>query len=586
MSGLEVISAISAVISILDASIKVYEIAQKDVKLSETFHVTGRRLLIIRDTLETCKSHLLQVQNSLPVDVCNALEKTMEECDEKAAKLRQIFEKVLPGGNDGWEQRYFKVVKRLGKGNKVEELMTSITDDVQLLVNHHAVKSAKPEQVAELETIVKEIKLMQSSIPEEKKARMTFSSQDGAQTNNVNSSGGGQQINNNATVRTQYFGPGGMGKTQLAIAFAKRHHQEYDSVFWLNAASETTLKDSFRLVAEAIFDAQDAQMQQDELSLIQTRRWLSNKKNIRWLLIFDNFDDPGQYPIERYYPYVSHGAIIITTRRPDLVAGSEIRLQPLQDVEESRYLEEYERHWNIDPRRPLPLQEYQERTLYTTWDLSYTRLQGEDADAAKLLGLLAYFSNRRLWYKLFRVGLSEDSPPWLHRVICSDVEFESTMRRLTNYCFLEVQTSAESWSMHTCVHDWTLSALNLVMDEKQYWYSFDCVDALIAQEDFNSLGYFRLTDLTAHALRLGDVGHHRGGIMETLHYDRLGKAFLIAELLTQQDQYVAAEQMYMLALAGYGRALGAEHMSTLDTVNNLGILYARQDKLEEAEKIQ
>lgn len=126
-----------------------------------------------------------------------------------------------------------------------------------------------------------------------------------------------------------------MGKTQLAIAFAKRHHKEYDSVFWLNAASEATLKDSFRLAAEAIFDVQDAQVLQDEQSLIQTRRWLSDKKNTRWLLIFDNHDDPNQYPIERYYPYVSHGAIIVTTRRPDLVGGSEIRMQPLQGVEES-----------------------------------------------------------------------------------------------------------------------------------------------------------------------------------------------------------------------------------------------------------
>ena len=151
MSGLEVIGAISAVISIIDASIKIYDSAQKDLKLSDTFHVVGRRLPIIRDTLETCKSHLQPIQDSLPADVCEALEKTLEGCDEKAGKLRQIFEKVLPGGNDGWEKRYIKVVKRLGQGNKVEELMVSITEDVQLVVNHHAVKSAKPEQMAELE---------------------------------------------------------------------------------------------------------------------------------------------------------------------------------------------------------------------------------------------------------------------------------------------------------------------------------------------------------------------------------------------------------------------------------------------------
>lgn len=147
-------------------------------------------------------------------------------------------------------------------------------------------------------------------------------------------------------------GTGGMGKTQLAIAFAKRHSKEYDSVFWLNAASEATLKGSFRLVAEAIFDVQDAQVLQDEQSLIQTRRWLSGKTNTRWLLIFDNYDDPGQYQIEQYYPYVSHGAIIVTTRRPDLLAGSEIRMQPLQSVEESlEILETRSRRRNVKSGR-------------------------------------------------------------------------------------------------------------------------------------------------------------------------------------------------------------------------------------------
>ncbi|KAK5206781.1 hypothetical protein LTR72_012507, partial [Exophiala xenobiotica] len=182
---------------------------------------------------------------------------------------------------------------------------------------------------------------------------------------------------------------------------------------------------------------------------------------------------------------------------------------------------EYEKHWNIDPRRSLPLPEYQERTLYTTWDLSYTRLQSEDAEAAKLLGLLAYFSNRRLWYELFRPGLSDDSPPWLREMISSDVEFESTMRKLTDYCFVEVQTSVASWSMHTCVHDWTFAALNQVVDEKQYWYAFDCVGTSVEQEDFDSLGHFRLTDLTAHAIRLGHISDHRGDVMKSLDDERL-----------------------------------------------------------------
>jgi DNA polymerase III delta prime subunit len=129
-------------------------------------------------------------------------------------------------------------------------------------------------------------------------------------------------------------GPGGMGKTQLAIAFATRHYGEDSSVFWLDASSEKALKDSFRSIAEAIFDAQDPSTLAGEQSIIHTKRWLSDRRNTQWLLILDNHDDPESYRVEKYFPDALHGSIIVTTRRPDLVAGRVIRLQPLKLVEE------------------------------------------------------------------------------------------------------------------------------------------------------------------------------------------------------------------------------------------------------------
>ena len=43
--------------------------------------------------------------------------------------------------------------------------------------------------------------------------------------------------------------------------------------------------------------------------------------------------------------------------------------------------------------------------------------------------------------------------------------------------------------------------------------------------------------------------------------------------------------MYQRALQGREKAEGPEHTSTLDTVNNLGILYVDQGKLVEAEQM-
>jgi Flp pilus assembly protein TadD len=43
--------------------------------------------------------------------------------------------------------------------------------------------------------------------------------------------------------------------------------------------------------------------------------------------------------------------------------------------------------------------------------------------------------------------------------------------------------------------------------------------------------------------------------------------------------------MYLRTLTGYKTALGPNHISTFRSANNLGILYADQGKLKEAEKI-
>jgi NB-ARC domain len=149
-------------------------------------------------------------------------------------------------------------------------------------------------------------------------------------------------------------GMGGIGKTQLAISYVKHHRNDYESVFWLNATSEATLKDGFRTVAKSIFDVQDPEILEGDQILMHTRGWLSDKKNTQWLLIFDNYDNPEQYNVEAYYPAASHGAIIITTRLPHLVAGRAVRIRPLQKIEESlKILQTRSRRENVDSGKSL-----------------------------------------------------------------------------------------------------------------------------------------------------------------------------------------------------------------------------------------
>ncbi|OQD96542.1 hypothetical protein PENSOL_c015G00659 [Penicillium solitum] len=689
----EVIGAISAVITIIETSIKTYDSTQKDIKLSETFEVVRRRLPIIRDTLETCKSHIEAKADSVPENVCDALEKTLEDCDTKATNIRAIFEKIIPGQSDKWMERYLKILRRLGKGNKVEELMIGLTEDVQLIVNHDAVRSSNQPQHDELEAIIEEIKSVTSSVPDEESSTMNFSSGGGAQTNNVNkgsgpwniNSGSGKQYNagtqnfvtkqkEDFTFRgpvglclrqapnispdlfvgrgseldeiTEYLhkfqhqaclvlgGMGGIGKSRLAVAYAESRSKSYTSVFWLNATSEASLKASFRLIAGLIFEVQDPEVLDGEEIIGRVHHWLSDPKNTRWLLIFDNYDDSDQFKISEYYPLTSWGAIIVTTRRPDLVPGNThtLDVKAFQNIKDSlrvlqtrskrqnvqsdpyakrlaerlaglplalatagtylqrntvsfeRYLQEYERLWNIDPHRPAKLHEYSERTLYTTWDLSYARLEAEDSYAAQLLKLLAYFGNQSLWYELFYDGLTDQSPHWL-RGLVAYMSFQGAMGKLTEYYFLEVHVESGTWSMHNCVHDWTLAVLNKNVDIEYYWYAFDCVDATINKVDTDSFGYVTFARSASHAIQLGHQRFLENNMTYCPAAERVVKVSRVSQLLRDQIQLLAAEKMYMRALAGYEKALGPDHISTLNTVNNLGLLYGDQGKLDDAEEM-
>jgi len=149
-------------------------------------------------------------------------------------------------------------------------------------------------------------------------------------------------------------GAGGVGKTQLAIAYSKQYRALYDSIFWLNAKSEMTLKGSLRLLARRILAASIEGGCNDDEIQIHVSTWLSEQNNTCWLLIFDNHDEPQRYDISKCFPCVSHGSIIITTRLPELVNGEKIKVRPKAKGDESlRILETRSGRENVEPGKPL-----------------------------------------------------------------------------------------------------------------------------------------------------------------------------------------------------------------------------------------
>ena len=146
-------------------------------------------------------------------------------------------------------------------------------------------------------------------------------------------------------------GLGGMGKTQLAVAYIKEQRDTYSAIFCLNGKNEDTLKQSFAGIAERLHNEFPSstllktavEEKNADRMVAAIKQWLSIRKNTRWILVFDNVDnpklpgvkDPQAYDVGLYFPEAHQGAILITTRSSRLKIGRVVSVKKLLDIQES-----------------------------------------------------------------------------------------------------------------------------------------------------------------------------------------------------------------------------------------------------------
>lgn len=121
------------------------------------------------------------------------------------------------------------------------------------------------------------------------------------------------------------WGEAGIGKSEIAIAFANLYAKQFKLLCWINSETEESYATSYDNLAQLLKIPVDS-----EKDLIQeVHHYLENEKSVQpWLLIFDNASKQTKFPSK------GKGSIIVTTRNQTLWHScSFIEIGPFQENE-------------------------------------------------------------------------------------------------------------------------------------------------------------------------------------------------------------------------------------------------------------
>ncbi len=128
----------------------------------------------------------------------------------------------------------------------------------------------------------------------------------------------------------------------------------------------------------------------------------------------------------------------------------------------STYLEFYEKTWTelMEDQEEYSRQEYANRSVLTTWRISYEQVSKSRPTATRLLELWAFLYYGDIWYRLVacleQIEGQHELPKWASELAVSELSFRACVRILSQYSLITPAADTDGFSIHPVVHSWSL----------------------------------------------------------------------------------------------------------------------------------
>ncbi|KAL7904312.1 hypothetical protein GGI35DRAFT_484603 [Trichoderma velutinum] len=158
MSGADPIGIISSIITIVNASVNIYQVVEDIPYRLRSIRDLGPRLKLVLDTLEAVKASLEEEyggKEGIVMDMSRAsLIEILNSCSQKAVALQKALKDVTSTEDESIRKRFLRNI-RLATSDKINKLVKDMLLDLKLLGVNHSVKAATGKQVKDLAASVK-----------------------------------------------------------------------------------------------------------------------------------------------------------------------------------------------------------------------------------------------------------------------------------------------------------------------------------------------------------------------------------------------------------------------------------------------